>query len=122
MAFVSVTIGGRVYRLACEDGEEARLESLAKYVNDKIEMLNGQFGEIGDQRLAVMSALTMADELFEQKKINQALEAQLGQGEQLQSQKVVLMQKREQVAIEAIEAVADRLERIGQRAAGDALR
>ena len=65
MAQVSVTIDGRKYRLACNEGEEARLEQLAGMIDDKIGELRASFGEIGDQRLVVMAALTIADNLAE---------------------------------------------------------
>ena len=65
MAQVSVTIDGRKYRLACSEGEEARLEQLAAMIDDKIGELRSSFGEIGDQRLVVMAALTIADGLTE---------------------------------------------------------
>ena len=65
MAHVSVTIDSRKYRLACNEGEEARLEQLASMVDRKIAELRRTFGEIGDQRLVVMAALTIADNLTE---------------------------------------------------------
>jgi cell division protein ZapA len=65
MSQVSVTIDGRKYRLACNEGEETRLEQLAAMVDGKIGELRTAFGEIGDQRLVVMAALTFADELAE---------------------------------------------------------
>jgi cell division protein ZapA len=65
MAQVTVTIGWRVYRLACNEGEEPHLEALARKVDAKIDAIRGSFGEIGDQRLIVMAALTIADELSE---------------------------------------------------------
>lgn len=65
MAHVSVTIAGRVYRMACADGEEPHLEALAAQVDAKIAELREGFGEIGDQRLTVMAAVTFADELHE---------------------------------------------------------
>src|SRR5271170_2474867 len=65
MAQVSVTIDGRKYRLACNEGEEARLESLAGLIDDKIGEMRASFGEIGDQRLVIMAALTLADNLTE---------------------------------------------------------
>ena len=65
MAQVSVTIDGRKYRLACNEGEEARLEQLADMIDAKILELRQTFGEIGDQRLVVMAALTIADNLAE---------------------------------------------------------
>jgi cell division protein ZapA len=65
MAQVSVTIDGKKYRLACNEGEEARLEELAGMVDEKIAELRQAFGEIGDQRLVVMAALTFADQFAE---------------------------------------------------------
>ena len=65
MAQVSVTIDGRKYRLACNEGEEARLESLAGVIDEKIGERRKAFGEIGDQRLVIMAALTIADNLTE---------------------------------------------------------
>src|ERR1700691_5753338 len=65
MSQVSVTIGGRAFRLACNPGEEAHLEGLARTVDEKIRAMRASFGEIGDQRLMVMAALTIADEALE---------------------------------------------------------
>jgi cell division protein ZapA len=65
MSQVSVTIDGRKYRLACNEGEEARLESLAGMIDEKIGEMRTAFGEIGDQRLVIMAALTIADNLAE---------------------------------------------------------
>jgi cell division protein ZapA len=65
LAQVTVTIAGKVYRMACGDGEEAHLENLASVVDAKIAELRGAFGEIGDQRLTVMAAIAIADEASE---------------------------------------------------------
>jgi cell division protein ZapA len=62
---VNVTINGRQFRMACEDGQEAHLQQLAKDLDDRIVALRGQFGEIGDARLTVMAALLVADDLAE---------------------------------------------------------
>jgi cell division protein ZapA len=75
MAHVTVTIAGRPYRMACADGEEAHLEALARTLQGKIDELRGSFGEIGDQRITVMAALTLADELAEAKRRIAAFEA-----------------------------------------------
>lgn len=75
MAQVTVTIGGRAYKLACNEGEEPHLEELARVVDAKFEAMHRSFGEIGDQRLIVMAALTVADELTEAHGRIAALEA-----------------------------------------------
>ncbi len=63
MAHVSVTINGRSFRMACDDGQEDHLLRLAAEVNGKVDQLKGAFGEIGDTRLTVMAAIMVADEL-----------------------------------------------------------
>ena len=61
MSQVSVTINGRQFRMACEDGQEGHLMNLARDLDSRIEGLRAKFGEIGDTRLTVMAALTIAD-------------------------------------------------------------
>ena len=63
MGLVNATIAGRQFRLACEDGQEEHLQVLAKNIDERIGELRQKFGEIGDTRLTVMAALTVADEL-----------------------------------------------------------
>jgi cell division protein ZapA len=65
MSQVSVTINGRQFRMACEDGQEPHLVDLARELDSRISGLRAKFGEIGDTRLTVMAALTVADELAE---------------------------------------------------------
>ena len=67
MATVTVNINGRNYRMACDDGQEEHLTRLAKDLDGRIAQLRRDFGEIGDMRLTVMAALTIADELNEQR-------------------------------------------------------
>jgi cell division protein ZapA len=66
MGQVSVSINGRQYRMACEDGQENHLTRLAQELDQRIAGLRRDFGEIGDMRLTVMAALIVADELVEQ--------------------------------------------------------
>ncbi|MEJ0092909.1 MAG: cell division protein ZapA [Methylocella sp.] len=77
MTQVAVTIAGRIYRVACEEGEEAHLAEMAQLVDAKITAMRQNFGEIGDQRLTVMAAITIADELAESKTRVAQLEAEL---------------------------------------------
>jgi cell division protein ZapA len=74
---VNVTINGRQFRMACEDGQEGHLRQLAKELDERIVALRSQFGEIGDARLTVMAALMVADELSETAKRLRGLEEEL---------------------------------------------
>ena len=77
MSQVSVTINGRQFRMACEDGQEAHLMELARDLDSRIEGLRGKFGEIGDTRLTVMAALTLADSLAETEQRLKRLEGEV---------------------------------------------
>jgi len=77
MGQVSVTIDGRLYRMACDDGQENHLARLAYELDQRIARLRNDFGEIGDMRLTVMAALIVADELTEQGQRMRRLEEEL---------------------------------------------
>src|SRR5205085_12681858 len=77
MPQVNVTINGRQFRMACEDGQERHLIELAEDLDQRITGLRERFGEIGDTRLTVMAALTLADELSETKESLKRLEPEL---------------------------------------------
>jgi cell division protein ZapA len=63
MAQVNLTVNGRVYRMACEDGEEDHVMQLGERFDAAINELRGVLGEIGDQRLMVMAGILMTDRL-----------------------------------------------------------
>lgn len=65
MGQVTVNVNGRSYRFDCGDGEEPRLQELATFVKDRIEKLAQQFGRVGDERLLLMAALLISDELMD---------------------------------------------------------
>jgi cell division protein ZapA len=76
MSAVMVEIAGRTYRLACDDGEEPRLEELARYVEGKILSMKDSFKEIGESRIVVMAALAIADESMDARGKVKTLEEQ----------------------------------------------
>ncbi len=65
MAEVGIRVNGRDYRVACDDGQEDRLQTLAAFFNGYVTDLSEELGQIGDARLMLLSALTVCDELFE---------------------------------------------------------
>ena len=77
MAHVSVTISGRQYRMACDDGQEHHLARLSHELDQRIAHLRTTFGEIGDMRLTVMAALILADELSEARQRMKRVEEEL---------------------------------------------
>ena len=68
MGQVSVEIGGRTYQLSCRDGEETHLQGLAAALAEKAASLTVSLGQLSEPRLLLMSALMMADELYDVKR------------------------------------------------------
>lgn len=62
MAQVTLTVNSTPYQFACRDGDEARLEELARVVDAKVTELSGSLGRIGDAKLMLMAALLLLDE------------------------------------------------------------
>ncbi|MDP6175030.1 MAG: cell division protein ZapA [Rhodospirillales bacterium] len=65
MAQVTITINERKYDVACDDGQEAHVTRLARYIDKRVEELVVSVGQVGDARLMVMASLLIADELSE---------------------------------------------------------
>ncbi len=115
MSQVSVTINGRQFRMACEDGEEEHLVRLAEDLDARITRLRGRFGEIGDTRLTVMAALTLADELAEVKQKLQRLEPELATLEDASAASADRAQATQAAVAAALNAAAERIEDITRR-------
>ncbi|MBR0793904.1 cell division protein ZapA [Bradyrhizobium jicamae] len=114
MSHINVTINGRQYRMACEEGQEVRLLKLAENLESRVESLRGKFGEIGDARLTVMAALTACDELLDAGARIRSLEEEV---EQLRSARATAAERARatQVAVSnALNAAAERIERTTQ--------
>ncbi len=114
MSEETVTIAGHIYRMACSEGEEANLQGLARLFDEKIEHLKEAFGEIGDQRITIMAAITVADELSEAKGKIARLEAAL---QELQADASHIMGLREAWADQVADSLFDaatRIERVAQ--------
>lgn len=67
MAEVSLTIGGRAYRLACRDGEEADLRAAAGLLESRVASLMQAHGAVAEPRLLLMAALLLSGELLEER-------------------------------------------------------
>ncbi|MGO4437412.1 cell division protein ZapA [Rhizobium sp. RAF56] len=77
MAQVTVTIDGKAYRMACEEGQEDHLTDLATRFDRYVNHLKEQFGEIGDLRVTVMAGIMVMDEIAELTRRVASLEAEL---------------------------------------------
>jgi cell division protein ZapA len=115
MAQVNVIINGRQFRMACEDGQEERLTKLAESLDQRIDKLRASFGEIGDTKLTVMAALTLADELTEAAGKLARIEPELAS---LQDVRIVSADRAnatQAAIVAALNAAAERIETLTRR-------
>jgi cell division protein ZapA len=109
MVQVTVTINGRDYQVACDDGQEAHLTRLGAYVDDRIGELAAAVGQVGDARLLVMVSLLLADELSDvYSELDVARSADAGASALLSAEEI-LSAHIEELA-QRIEDIAERLE------------
>jgi cell division protein ZapA len=75
MGQVSITIRGRSYQIACDDGQEAHLARLGRYLDEQAQTLAVNTGSVNDTLMMVMVALTVADEFSDATAKLEGLEA-----------------------------------------------
>lgn len=114
MSHINVTINGRQYRMACEEGQEVRLLKLAENLETRIQSLRGKFGEIGDARLTVMAALTACDELVDSGNRVRALEQELNELRDFRNAAVERARMTQTAVVNALNAAAERIEKSTQ--------
>lgn len=114
VAQVTVTIAGKSYRMACADGEEPHLEALAALLDGKIVQMREAFGEIGDMRLQVMAALTIADELTEARGSVEKLRAEVSSLKALVAESDARIHDSDETRARAILAASERIERLAR--------
>lgn len=110
MAEVTVTIAGRNYRMACDDGQEEHLMQLGYIVDHKIADMRTSFGEIGDLRLAVMAAINVADELSLARLQIKAMEDKVKQLGNPDARMIAQNEREMNQAVELVDSLAERLE------------
>jgi len=68
MANVNIKFNGKDFLLACDDGQEEHLEELLTHINQKFSDLKNNLGNIGENKLLLITSVQVMDEYFETKK------------------------------------------------------
>ncbi len=68
MANVNVKFNGKEFLLSCEDGQEEHLQELTENLNEKFQNLKSSLGSIGENKLLLITSITVMDEYYETKK------------------------------------------------------
>ncbi len=115
MARITVEINGRQYEMACEDGEEEHLHSLAATLDSQVTEMQSNFGQIGDLRLMVMAALTVVDRLEDTQHTVEALKDEIEGLRETRAAEIELSRSSEDEFATILEATAQRIEILASR-------
>jgi cell division protein ZapA len=115
MPLVNVMVNSRAYTIACDEGEQEHLKELAAHVDAKVNELLGSVGQVGDQKLLLMAAVLITDELFETRGKLDGHARKAGELADAQAEFDARAGQSEQIAADALEAAARRLETIVER-------
>lgn len=63
MPRVGVTVNGRTYEVACEEGQESHVTYLAEFLDKRVNEIAGDIGQVGEARLLLMAGLLTSDDL-----------------------------------------------------------
>ena len=115
MAQVNITVNGRVYRMACEDGEEDHVARLGARFDAAVDELRSALGEIGDQRLMVMAGILMTDRLNDAERRLKRAEQDIRDLKDSRTNAAMRIDGMEERFAESLENAALRIERIAQK-------
>jgi len=115
MAQVTVTIDGRQYRMACDEGQEEHLIELASRFDRYVLHLKDSFGEIGDQRLTVMAGIMIMDELNELQKRMRGMESEVATLRKTRDDALVKADRNDAALTGALSTLAERMEGLAAR-------
>ena len=68
MANVNIKFNGKEFLLSCDDGQEEHLEELSLHLNEKFNELKNNLGNIGENKLLLITSIKIMDEYFETRK------------------------------------------------------
>lgn len=118
MAQVTVTIDGKSYRMACEEGQEDHLTDLANRFDQYVSHLKSQFGEIGDLRLTVMAGIMVMDELSEVNRKLKSLQTEADNLRQGRDATVADQQRAEEALASVLSEVTSQIHGIAAKLSG----
>lgn len=108
MAEVNVTIHGKTYGIACDDGQERRVQELARYVDVRLKEIAGAGAASNESHLLVLTALVLADEIFDAQTNVQPAEPNYEER---------MSEDDERVIVDAINHLAARIDSVADRLA-----
>lgn len=105
MAEINININGRQFGIACDDGQEQRVQDLAAYVDARLKEISSAGGATNESHLLVLTSLVMADEMFDMK-------AASANGNQVPLGGLHITHEDESSIVSAIDQMANRIDAI----------
>ncbi len=102
-ASVTVSVAGRNYEVACDDGQEDRVRKLAADIDRRASDLLKSVGQVGETRILFMTALLIADELADMRSALDRERSAASQSDSAVADGVTALARR-------VDAIAERLE------------
>ena len=104
MANVSIKFNGKEFLLSCDDGQEEHLEELLIQINQKFNQLKDDLGNLGENKLLLITAVKVMDEYHEtKKKVEQKKEELKNLSNKFKELKSLIYEYRDKKEIEIIE-------------------
>ncbi len=113
LAKVQIEINGRRYAIGCDEGQEDYVMRLARYFDEHVKRLASSVGQIGDQRLFLMGALIVADEMHDLKVRLDKAEAEIARLSDVRAQ--AAQAALDPAPVTALDGAAGRLEALAAR-------
>ena len=97
MGNVTIKFNNKEFLLSCEDGQEEHLEELSFHLNEKFNKLKSSLGNIGENKLLLITSIATMDEYFEtKKKIDKKIEELKNLTEKFKELKSLVYEYKEQ--------------------------
>ena len=114
MTTVAIHVNGRSYDISCDEGQEARIQELGEYVDQRIRSIAGSGAVGNDAHLYVLTSLLMADEIFDLQEQSQNND-QNAQGQDLNLAISEAVSAREAEISKQIDTVTEQVEVLAQK-------
>lgn len=122
MAEVNISINGRIHEISCDNGQEGRVVDLASYIDQRLQQIARSGAAYNDAHLMVLTALVIADELFETREKLSALSASsaaapapAAKGRKGEAAEAAASPEEEKAMAQLIEKLAKRIDGIAAR-------
>ena len=120
MAEVTIYINGRSYDISCDNGQEGRIVDLAAYIDQRLQQISRSGAAYNDAHLTVLTALVLADELFEtREQLNAIPRAPRAAAQQVAQAPVQVPANKdeEKAVLKVLEQLTKRIEGVATRVA-----